>query len=221
MAIALTGAAVVGTAIVRTTTPSYTVGAASNLLVASIESSVQPTGVTYGGASMTLASEKDTTDSIWTTLAYLLNPATGANNFAFTISAGAVTISAADYSGVDTTDGAAVTNFGSGSASLTTNVTLAGANEWVVASGFSGHSGGAFSNTTNLTVEASTTTPTTALMDTAGGVGSGTIGFVTTVSLTSPRQAVVMQAFTPSGAAPSADNPGAGGIFRITQPAWR
>lgn len=196
MAIALTAASVVGSGISRTSTPSYTVGASSTLLVCVISSSVQPSAVSYGGNAMTLASKQDTTDSTWTTLAYLLNPPTGANTFAFTLASGSITVCAADYSGVAAADGSAVTNFGA-SASLTTNVTLAGSGEWVVAGGIAAHLANVFQNTSNLTVETSDYGfLATALMDTAGAVGPGTVGFVTTISSTSPRQAVVAQAFT-------------------------
>lgn len=200
MAIALVGSAVVGSGIAHTSTPSYTVGASSNLVIASIASARQITAVTYGGTPMTIMSSEDTVDASWITLAYLLNPPTGANNFAFTAAAGSLTAFASDYSGIGSADGAFVTNNESGSLSLTTNVALAGTNEWVMCAAITGHLANTFSTTANQTVrQQDQGFLSGALYDSAAGFGSGTVGFVTTITGSSPRIWVVMQAFTASG----------------------
>lgn len=202
MAIALVASALLGSGIARTSTPSYTVGASSNLLVVSIASAAQITGISYGGNALTISSVEDTTDTTWVTLGYLLTPPTGAHTFAFTAASGSLTAFAADYSGVGSADGTFVTNNEIGGASLTTNVALAGANEWVMCAAITGHLTNTFSTTTNQTVrQQDQGFLSGALYDSAAGFGSGTIGFVTTVTGSSPRIWVVMQAFKPSGAA--------------------
>lgn len=201
MAIALVASALLGSGVGHSTTFSYTVGAGSALVVTSIVSAQQITAGTYGGNALTLSSVQDTVDATWVTLAYLLNPPTGANTFAFTAAGGSLTAFAADYSGVGSADGAFVANNESGSTSLTTNVALANANEWVICAAITGHLTNTFSTTTNQTVrQQDQGFLSGALYDSGTGFGPGTVGFVTTITGTSPRMWVVMQAFKATAA---------------------
>lgn len=207
MAIARAGSADLGV-LAGTATPSYTVTAGSTLLVISAASAKQITGITYNGVALTIDSIEDTNDSTWTTLGWLLSPATGANNFAFTVASGSLVAFVADYSGVASADGSFVTNFTTSGATLTTSVALAGSNEWVVCASICGHLANTYSSTTNLTVvQQNQSFLSGVLYDSNTGYGSGTVGFVTTITGSSPRMWCVFQAFAPasSGTAVTAD----------------
>lgn len=204
MAIARQGSATVAANTSHTSTPSYTVNAASNLVVVVIanpNTGGQVTGITYGGTSMTIKAFEDTTDATWITLGYLLNPATGANNFAVSgLTAGSMNVFAADYSGIGAADGGFVTNNAS-TASVTSNVSLTNTNEWVMCGAICGHLTNVFQTTANLTIEQQNQAfLSSGFYDSNAGFGSGTVGFVTTITGSSPRQWVVLQAFTAASA---------------------
>ena len=194
------GSATLGNGIPFSSTPSYSVNVSSTLVVVVVANlnsggSSGVTGITYGGSSMTVQTFKDATDNEWITLGYLLSPPTGSHTFAFSgLTSQGISVYASDYSGVSGSDGAFVTNSGS-VASLTTNVALASGNEWVVCASLAGHP--TFVSTTNMTVVQQGTFIQSALQDSNTGYGSGTVGFVTTLSGSNFRQWVVMQAFKP------------------------
>lgn len=197
--IARQGSAALGT-LAFNATPSYSVNASSTLVTIAVANpnsggSSGVTGITYGGSSMTVQTFHDATDNDWITLGYLLTPPTGSHTFVFSgLTAGSVIAYASDYSGVSGADGTFITNNGT-VASLTTNVALASGNEWVVCASLAGHP--TFISTTNMTVVQQGTFIQSALQDSNTGYGSGTVGFVTTLSGSAFRQWVVMQAFKP------------------------
>jgi hypothetical protein len=147
MAIAFQGAAFIGEASNTTSlTEPYTVNAASNFLVIGVEGdrlgdfiNTGGGGVAYAGVNMTFAGKtsgdppQSAGNQRYVYVYYLLNPATGTNNFVITASGtcDVLLATAADYSGVGGYDTNNITAAASGT-SLSSTITTANDNEWLI-----------------------------------------------------------------------------------------
>lgn len=147
MAIAYQGSADLGnnSGSSNSLTASYTVNAASNLLVVGFLGDLTSgnddiTGVTYNGVSMTLAKKYGPTESPVIRNQYiyfLVNPATGANNVVISSTNTKYIIAvAADYSGAATSgqpDATANAETGATASTITASVITVANNAWAVA----------------------------------------------------------------------------------------
>jgi hypothetical protein len=118
---------------------SYTVNAASNLLVVAVATlgADDVTGVTYDGVSLTKAVQNNaqTGGLERTALWFLVNPPTGSNTLAISRTSSAFILAvAADYSGAATTGQPDNTGVNQASASsVTSSLTMNTANSWIMA----------------------------------------------------------------------------------------
>lgn len=118
-------------------TVAYSVNAASNLLVIAAVGTDgvadNITGITYNTVAMTrIASIAQNVggQTRWTSMWYLLNPATGSNNVVCTVTSNYCLLTAADYGGVAGLD-TSTTTVATGT-SITGSITPSQSNEWVM-----------------------------------------------------------------------------------------
>lgn len=131
--IAFKNAASLGNGTGTTFTASYSVNAASNLLIVVMATGAGLSGVTYNGVAMTVLPQEFTGYTL--SMCYLVNPATGAHNVVATFGSSVTAyVGAADYSGAATSGQPDndTTNIGTSTTSLTTSLTPVLNNCWAM-----------------------------------------------------------------------------------------